>query len=73
MNKLLLTAGLFLVTAIGYAQAPGGGTGSGGPQPATPAAAVPLDGGSSLLLASGVAYGLRRLQQRRALRQASQA
>jgi len=26
---------------------------------------VPLDGGASLLLASGVAYGLRRLRQRR--------
>ncbi|RZK10182.1 MAG: hypothetical protein EOO56_29520 [Hymenobacter sp.] len=68
MSKLVLTAALFLVTAIGYAQAPS----TGGPQPSQPATAVPLDGGSSLLLASGVAYGLRRLQQRRALRQANQ-
>ncbi|MGI4865480.1 MAG: PID-CTERM protein-sorting domain-containing protein [Janthinobacterium lividum] len=67
MNKLVLTAALLSITAIGYAQAPGGSTGSGGPQPT----AVPLDGGSSLLLASGVAYGLRRLQQRRALRKAN--
>jgi hypothetical protein len=38
-----------------------------GPAPAAPTdpAAVPLDGGSSILLASGVVYGLRRLQQRR--------
>ena len=36
---------------------------TGGPTPAP--AAVPLDGGASLLLASGVAYGLRHLRQRR--------
>ncbi|MDO7848634.1 hypothetical protein Q5H92_19870 [Hymenobacter sp. M29] len=40
---------------------------SGGPAPQTPQAPtdVPLDGGASLLLAGGVAYGLRRLRQRR--------
>lgn len=38
-----------------------------GPAPAAPTgpAAVPLDGGASLLLASGVAYGVRRLRLRR--------
>ena len=36
---------------------------SGGPTPG--ATGVPLDGGASLLLAGGVAYGLRRLRQRR--------
>ena len=40
--------------------------GSGGPGPGgNPAAQVPLDGGASLLLAGGVAYGLRRLRQAR--------
>ena len=40
---------------------------TGGPVPTTPdPTAVPLDGGASLLLASGVAYGLKRLRQRRA-------
>ena len=41
---------------------------SGGPQPQAPAAPTdtPLDGGASLLLAGGVAYGLKRLRQRRA-------
>ncbi|MBF9221897.1 hypothetical protein I2H31_12360 [Hymenobacter sp. BT662] len=39
---------------------------TGGPAPGTPAATdVPLDGGASLLLAGGVAYGLKRLRDRR--------
>jgi hypothetical protein len=56
---LTLAAGLLLATAA-QAQAPG----STGPTPQAPAA-VPLDGGASLLAASGVAYGLRYLRQRR--------
>ena len=43
-----------------------GQPGSGGPGPGgNPAAQVPLDGGVSLLLAGGVAYGLKRLRERR--------
>jgi len=63
MVKFLLTFGLLLVLgAAAQAQAPG----SGGPTPTDPQPTdVPLDGGASLLLASGVAYGLRRLRQRR--------
>ena len=39
---------------------------TGGPTPGSPPpAAVPLDGGASLLLAGGAAYGLRRLRQLR--------
>ena len=38
---------------------------SGGPQPGAGPTATPIDGGASLLLAGGVAYGLRRLRQRR--------
>jgi len=38
---------------------------SGGPQPGAGPTGVPLDGGASLLLAGGVAYGLKRLRQRR--------
>ncbi len=43
--------------------------GSGGPDPGAPAATeTPLDGGASLLLAGGVAYGLRKLRTRRQAR-----
>ena len=61
MKSFILTA--VLTAAIGLAQAQ---PGSGGPGPGTtPATQVPLDGGASLLLAGGVAYGLRKLRQRR--------
>ena len=66
MNKFFLTAAVLLALGgAAQAQAPG----SGGPPPQAPAATpVPLDGGASLLLASGVAYGLKRLRSRRAAR-----
>lgn len=38
--------------------------GSGGPTPT----AVPIDGGASILLASGVAFGLKKLRDRRRAR-----
>ena len=60
MKRFLFLAALGLVTSLGYAQSPA----SGGPTPQS-TTAVPLDGGASLLLASGVAYGLRRLRRRR--------
>lgn len=46
------------------AQAPT--TGGPTPSPTTNPDAVPLDGGASLLLASGVALGLKKLRDRRA-------
>ncbi|MBJ6145879.1 PID-CTERM protein-sorting domain-containing protein [Hymenobacter sp. BT559] len=67
MRKFIFTVVILitftgLLSSVVRAQAPT----TTGPAPTTPApAAVPLDGGSSLLLASGVAYGLRRLRQRR--------
>ena len=64
MKKLLF---LLLLTLPAAAQDPGTGENSpGGPQQQAPAdpTGVPIDGGASLLLAGGVAYGLRRLRQR---------
>ena len=58
----------FLLLAGAGAQHAAAQPGSGGPQPGagpTGPTGVPLDGGASLLLAGGVAYGLRRLRQRR--------
>ena len=37
--------------------------GSGGPGPTVDPTATPLDGGASLLLAAGAAYGLKRLRK----------
>ena len=52
---------LGLTVALSHAQAPGGG----GPQPGGGATTTPIDGGVSLLLASGVAFGLKRLRRPR--------
>jgi len=58
-----------LVLAIGTAQQAWAQTpGTGGPTPTDPIpdpTAVPIDGGASILLAGSVAYGLRKLRQRR--------
>jgi len=65
--RSLLAAALLLVAGSAQqalAQSPG----SGGPAPTDPVTTpteVPLDGGASLLLAGSVAYGLRKLRQRR--------
>ena len=60
LKPLLLTLALLLAGGWALAQAPA----DGGPTPLAPTA-TPLDGGASLLLAGGLAYGLRRLRQRR--------
>ena len=64
-----LSLPLVLGVALLLAQVAQGQPGSGGPGPGTVTtpdpASVPLDGGASLLLASGVGYAIRRLQQRR--------
>ena len=71
MKILLPTVRLF-VAAAGICLLAGGlapvlaqGPSTGGPAPGTPAAEVPLDGGASLLLAAGAAYGLKRLRERK--------
>lgn len=68
MKKLFLlrafyaTAGCVLFTAAVAVAQPG----SGGPTPAVQPIQTPIDGGISLLLAAGGAYGLKRLRASRA-------
>ena len=61
--KALPTLGLaFALSSLALAQGtppPGGGIEPTGPT------GVPIDGGATLLLAGGVAYGLKRLRDRR--------
>jgi hypothetical protein len=60
LRLALATAGFWLATSsLTHAQAPG--TGGPTPQPA----AVPLDGGASLLVATGIGLGWRKLRSLR--------
>ena len=59
MLRYLTTAALLLFVLTSQAQ-----PGSGGPTPG-PVTGVPIDGGVSILLASGAAYAVRHLRQRR--------
>lgn len=59
MLRLLTTATLLFVALASQAQ-----PSSGGPTPA-PVTGAPIDGGISVLMASGAAYAVRRLRQRR--------
>ena len=63
MKQFLLPQAL-LLGALGLARAQPGSTGPAPTQPVAPTE-TPLDGGASLLLAGGVAFGLRRLRAHR--------
>ena len=69
MKSFLLTRVLpvlVLVVAFGEIVLAQPGTGTvGGPGPGTGPTAIPLDGGVSILLAGGVAYGIKHLRNRR--------
>lgn len=72
MNSKYLLCGLLATLLLGAAPlvASAQSPTTGGPTPDTPIAppdptSAPLDGGATLLLASGVAYGLRQLRQAR--------
>lgn len=60
-----LCGAAFSILALATPAAAQSDPGSGGPTPGGSPTAVPLDGGASLLLAGGVAYGLKRLRNRR--------
>ena len=64
MKSGILTTALVLgACSLAGAQAPA----TGGPAPTVvPPTTTPIDGGTSLLLASGIGYALRKLRQRRA-------
>jgi hypothetical protein len=65
--RSFLAAAVVLLAAGSAQQALAQAPGTGGPTPTPPTTPteVPLDGGASLLLAGSVAYGLRKLRQRR--------
>ena len=70
MKKFLLLAAFLLALGglashTAYAQGPVIGGPAPDPTPTPDPAAVPPDGGASLLAASGIAYGIRYLRQRR--------
>ena len=59
---------LIIVFGVGTSKllAQGDPPDNGGPTPPNPPPAeIPIDGGASLLLAGGVAYGLKKLRDRR--------
>lgn len=63
LRSLYATAAGVLFTAAAALAQPG----SGGPTPVTPTqpTETPIDGGASLLVAAGAAYGLKRLRAAR--------
>ena len=65
-NLLSFPVVLLAVWALASAPAAAQPT-TGGPTPSATSAptGVPIDGGASLLLAGGIAYGLKRLRARR--------
>ncbi|MFC5270526.1 PID-CTERM protein-sorting domain-containing protein [Adhaeribacter terreus] len=67
-KKFTLITGICLFAGMVkvYAQGP---PDDGGPTPTEPPPAeIPIDGGASLLVAGGVAYGLKKLRDRRKAR-----
>jgi hypothetical protein len=59
---IALTFSFLFISHFTLAQGPG----DGGPTPTNPPTTeIPIDGGASLLLAGGVAFGLKKLRDRR--------
>ena len=68
MKSFLSSAALFAAIWALNASTALAQPGSGGPTPGAAPTSIPIDGGVSLLLAGGVAYGLKRLRTRREAR-----
>jgi hypothetical protein len=65
MKQFFLPVLILFLVLLGSSATQAQGPGEGGPRP--PAATnAPLDGGASLLLASGAVYALKNLRARRA-------
>jgi hypothetical protein len=62
MKHVFLPILILFLVLLGSSSTRAQGPGEGGPQP--PATNAPLDGGASLLLAAGAAYGLKKLRRR---------
>lgn len=58
LTAVVITAGLFLATPLLAVTPPGGPGGD-------PDAEIPIDGGISLLIAAGVAYGAKKAYDKR--------
>jgi hypothetical protein len=62
LPKITFILSFLLISDLALAQGPG----DGGPTPTEPPVTeIPIDGGASLLLAGGVAFGLKKLRDRR--------
>ncbi len=63
LGKVLLTiAFLMMFSLVGYSNPPGGAT---TPNPGSPDTAIPLDGGVTILLVAGAAYGAKKIYNRK--------
>ena len=67
MNKIIRILCIILITSLPVVAQEELGSETGGPDPG----AVPVDGGLSLLLAAGAAYGGRRLYRKGAKKRQS--
>ena len=63
--RLVFAAAGVCLLAGAFTPALAQGPGSGGPTPGAAPTQIPIDGGASLLLAAGAAYGLKRLRNAR--------
>ncbi|GAA4013434.1 hypothetical protein GCM10022408_28120 [Hymenobacter fastidiosus] len=62
MKHVILPVLILFLVLLGSSSTQAQGPGLGGPRPG--ATNAPLDGGASLLLAAGAAYGLKKLRRR---------